>query len=195
MLAGEKIDKLTDEEFIRDQLSREPPVFTKGKYLLHLLVFKQERYRELVHQGQRLRFRFFSGMLFEVSMRYFYIMGKYQDALQCAKHVSESLHAIKGFREQQDFYYTYSLTLLALCKTLRPQFSTEHENGECTTKEGDKDMETTVYLRSQLSIEECLEYINIVIENQNKFKQYSDVAPMNYRHQYLLVEAELARVR
>ncbi len=189
MLAGEDIDKLTDAEFIRNQLRRDPPVFIKGKYYqLHLLfVFEQERYTERIghHQGQRLKFRFFSGILCEVSMRYFYIMGKYEDAHQCAMHVSESLHAIKGFREQQDFYYTYSLTLLALCKTSRRQYSTEHENGEYyTRKEGDKDME-----------EECIEYINIVIENQKKLKQYSDVAPMNYRHQYLLVEAELARVR
>ncbi len=131
-----------------------------------------------------------------IMMRYFYIMCKYEEAFQCGRHASEYLPAYKGFKDELDYYYMYSLTLLALCKTSRP-FPTDKETD--ITKGYDKATEKTscqhISSRQLWSQEECNEYLEVVIENQKKFKKYSDMAPMNYRHQYLLVEAELARVR
>ncbi len=136
----------------------------------------------------------FSGIVFETLMRYFYIMGKYEDALQCGQCSSEYLPAYKGFREEQDHYYIYSLTLLAVCKTSILLFSTESKQ-ETTRAYQQRSAGSSKVCSLSISLEKCNEYMKIVAENQKKFKQYSDVAPMNYRHQFLLVEAELARVR
>ncbi len=122
-------------------------------------------------------------------MRYFYIMDKYQEALQLGRRVAECIPAIKGFREEQDFYFMYSLTLLAVCKTSRHFFPIGNES-MLLTREDEK--ASTIQL---LSVEECLDNIKIVKETQKKFKKWSDAAEMNYRHQFLLVEAELARVK
>ncbi len=122
-------------------------------------------------------------------MRYFYIMGKYQEALQFGRHVAECIPAIKGFREEQDFYFMNSLTLLAVCKTSRHLFPNGNESMLLSRE---KETASTIQL---LSMEECLVNIKIVKENQKKFKKWSDAAVMNYRHQFLLVEAELARVK
>ncbi len=140
-------------------------------------------------------------------MRYFYIMGKYEDALQCGQCASEHLPAYKGNREEPEHYYLYSLTLLAVCKTSILLVLTERKQGEGITRADDNGATETTRACQQrgagsspvcslsISPEKCDEYMKIVAENQKKLKQYSDVAPMNYRHQFLLVEAELARVR
>ncbi len=133
-------------------------------------------------------------------------MGKYEDALQCGQCASEHLPAFKGFREEQEHYYIYSLTLLAVCKTSILLFSTENKQGKGITRADDNGATETTracqqrgagssQVCSPISLGKCNEYMKIVAENQKKLKQYSDMAPMNYRHQFLLVEAELARVR
>ncbi len=116
-------------------------------------------------------------------------MCKYEEALQCGRRAFECLPAFKGFREEQEFYYMYSLTLLALCKSSRLLFTNDKSGESLLQRAGSQVCSLSV------SEEECGEHMNIVMENQKKLKQYSDVAPMNYRHQFLLVEAELARVR
>ncbi len=127
-------------------------------------------------------------------MRYFYTMGKYQEALQCGRRVAGYITAFKGSREEQDYYFMYSLTLLAICKTSRPLLP--NGNGSMLLARDDDDKaSTTQLLLLSTEEEECLENIKIVTETQKKFKKWSDAAEINYRHQYLLVEAELARVR
>ncbi len=141
-------------------------------------------------------------------MRYFYIMGKYEDALQCGQCASEHLPAYKGFREEPEHYYIYSLTLLAVCKTSILLFSPESKQGKGITRADDNGATETARACQQqrgagssqlcslsISLGKCNEFMKIVAENQKKLKQYSDVAPMNYRHQFQLVEAELERVR
>ncbi len=132
-------------------------------------------------------------------MHYFYLMGRYEEALQSGRHASELLSNFKGFKEEPEFYYIYSLTLLAVCKTTRPLISSfsPHSKPEGATdeqqEEGNrKDMKD--FNGVQVS-EEHLQLIKLVVKNQKQFKRMSDEVPINYRHQYMLVEAELARVR
>ncbi len=131
-------------------------------------------------------------------MRYFYIMGKYEEALRCGRRASVCYPAFKGFRDEQDYYYMYSLTLLAVCKTSSPLLGKGKEP-TMVIRENDKATDSTTCKQSTsqllLSEEEYLAYMNIVTNNQKNFKKLSDAAAINYRHQYLLVEAELARVR
>ncbi len=137
-------------------------------------------------------------------MRYFYIMGKYEDALQYAQCASACLPAFYKFFVE--YYYFYSLTLLAVCKTSIQLFSTESQQGKGITREDDNGATETTRACQQrsagsqvcslpISLEKCNVYIKIVVENQEKLKQYSDVAPTICRHRFLLSEAELARVR
>ncbi len=126
-------------------------------------------------------------------MRYFYIKGKYQQALQCGRRVAEYITVLKGSKEEQDYYFMYSLTLLAVCKTSRPLLPNGNES-MLLAREYDKTSSRITQLLF-LSEEECLENIKIVTETQKQFKKWSDAAEINYRHHYLLVEAELARIR
>ncbi len=136
-------------------------------------------------------------MVFVNRMHYYYIMRRYEEALQCGRRASEALAYFKGFKEEQEYYYIYSLTLLAVCKTTRPLLSSS-DRAETGEQAGDDDDEQALKAQGFSGIqfsEEHLELINLVIENQKRFKPVSDEAPINYSHQYLLVEAELERVR
>ncbi len=142
-------------------------------------------------------------MIYVNRMHYFYLMGRYEEALQSGRHASEHLSYFRGFKEEPEFYYIYSLTLLAVCKTTRPLFSssssadhkTEETTGEVEEEQQQGNRKDTKNFNGVQVPEEHLQLINSVIENQKHLKRMSDEVPINYRHQYMLVEAELARVR
>ncbi len=134
-------------------------------------------------------------------------MGRYEEALQSGRHASELLPFFKGFKEEQEYYFIYSLTLLAVCNRKRLLFSSseKRETGEPLPDKKDLEFpnhdfdqdqlrEPPTVMRHQCS-EEHLQLIALVIENLKQFKPVCDEAPTNYRHQYLIVESELERAR
>ncbi|UBF30002.1 AAA family ATPase (plasmid) [Kovacikia minuta CCNUW1] len=99
-----------------------------------------------------------------------YVFEKYSDSIENAKlaiNYAGYLQAEVVFT-QHNFYY--SLALLAQC----PMVGTSTEAGENSEQQ------------------QCLEQ---VAKNQQMMKYWAQYAPMNFQHQYELVEAERARVQ
>ncbi len=198
LLVENAIDDRTEEDFLHDILCRHPTEFAQGNHILTLIIIAYLMRQHGTRKGAPQTDAFaltvtFAGIFYLIRMHYFYIMCKYEEALQCGRRASQCLPSFKGLREEQEYYYIYSLTLLAVCKT---SISTAQETREIFTTM-DQAAGTTACQQStnQLLSEEYAKFISIVVENQKKFKKWCDAAEMNFRHQYLLVEAELARVR